>query len=200
MTMNVTNKSKIFYLMILIIFVSIVGIFWLDYIGFFNLSKVIGTYYEKDVPSVVDATDDEPSLIEREEFEKEKNKLRERIEQLDKREAQIGEIEKTLDEERGKIAEIKKGLELEKTKLEKEKNQYSGYKRNVGVLARKIESMRPREAVEIIVNWEETLIIDVLRQMDANAEEAGTNSITSYLISLMPRIKASRVMYLMTQM
>jgi flagellar protein FlbB len=70
----------------------------------------------------------------------------------------------------------------------------------VVTLAQKIESMRPEEAVEIMIKWEEPLIIDVLRQIDANAEEAGRTSITSYLISLMPREKASRIMYLMTQL
>ncbi|HPB81225.1 MAG TPA: hypothetical protein PK200_04210 [Spirochaetota bacterium] len=54
-------------------------------------------------------------------------------------------------------------------------------------------------AAEIMVKWEDSLIIDVLRQIDSNAEEAGRSSITSYLISLMPGNKASRIMYLMTQ-
>ena len=60
--------------------------------------------------------------------------------------------------------------------------------------------MPPDESVKIMVNWEDPLIIDVLRQMDSDAEAAGRTSITSYLITLMPKEKASRIMYLMTQL
>jgi flagellar protein FlbB len=60
--------------------------------------------------------------------------------------------------------------------------------------------MPPDESVKIMINWEDPLIIDVLRQMDRDAEELGRQSITSYLITLMPKEKASRIMYLMTQL
>jgi flagellar protein FlbB len=194
------ERAKIFYLLILIIFIVIVGIFWLDYIGLINMNKVIRSYTERDAASVLNAADDEPSLIEREEFEKQKEKLNERIEQLDKREASIEQNEKELDKEKEKLQEIRKGLNLEKDKIEKEKKMYSGYKKNVVDLAQKIYSMRPEEAIQIILNWEDPLIIDVLRQIDADAADAGKISISSYLISLMPRDRASRVMYLMTQL
>ena len=98
------------------------------------------------------------------------------------------------------LDEMRKSLELEKRKLEESQKQYSGYKKNVVELAKKINSMRPDESVQIMLRWEDTLVIDVLRQMDAEAAEAGTGSITSYLISLMPRDRASRIMYLMTQL
>lgn len=197
---RIAEKTKIIYLLLLIVFVLVVGFLWLDYIGFINLAKITGKYYTEEAPSVLEAADDEPSLVEREEFEKEKQKFLERVEDLDKREMQIIAAEKDLDAEREKLEEIKKGLDLEKRKLENEKKRYSGYKKNVVTLAEKIESMRPEEAVEIMIKWEEPLIIDVLRQIDANAEEVGRTSITSYLISLMPREKASRIMYLMTQL
>ncbi len=109
-------------------------------------------------------------------------------------------MQKEIEREQEKIEEKRQGLELERKKFEEEKNQYSGYRQNVIDLATKIQSMPPQDSVEIMVNWEEPLIIDVLRQMDDNAEEAGATSITSYLISLMPREKASRIMYLMTQL
>lgn len=195
-----SEKAKVLYLIILIIFIVIVGVFWLDYIGLFNINKVIRSYTKSEPASVLDATDDEPSLIEREEFEKQKNKVRERIEELDKREAKIEQTEKELDKEKEKLQEVRKGLELEKVKIENEKKMYSGYKKNVVDLAKKITSIRPEEAKDIILNWEDPLIIDVLRQIDADAAEAGKMSITSYLISLMPRDRASRIMYLMTQL
>ncbi|MBN2038655.1 MAG: hypothetical protein JW864_01340 [Spirochaetes bacterium] len=197
---TMTEKAKAVYLIILIIFVTLVGIFWLDYIGLININKVYRSFVKTEVPSVLDAADDEPSLIEREEFEKQKEKLFERVEELDRREATILQMEKEIEKEKEKLLEMRKGLNLEKEKIEKDKNLYSGYKRNVTDLAQKIGSMKPEEAIEIILNWEDPLIIDVFRRMDVEAEEAGTQSITSYLITLMPRDRASRITYLMTQL
>lgn len=195
-----TDKTKIIYIVIMILFIITIGLFWLDYIGLINIGKVYHQYIVKEAPSVVDAVDDEPSLIEREEFEKEKDQLLQRIEELDKREAKIVEAEKAVAKEKERIAQMLKGLEQEKKAFDLEKKKHSGYTKNVIDLARKIENIPPQEAVDIMVQWEETLIIDVLRQIDQNAQRAGTMSISTYLLTLMPREKAGRVMYLMTQL
>lgn len=196
---NISEKAKAFYLIVLILFISAFGLFWLDNIGMINLGRYIAVF-KKQPPSVMDAKGDEPSLIALEEFNKEKERLRERIEDLDRREALIAEKEKDLEAEKEKMEEVKKGLDLEKKKFLAEKKKYSGYRDNVKKLAQKIANMPPEESVKIMVNWEEPLIIDVIRQMDSDAAEAGTASITSYLITLMPKAKASRIMYLMTQL
>ena len=40
----------------------------------------------------------------------------------------------------------------------------------------------------------------LIRQMDADSASAGRMSITAYLMTLFPKEKASRIMYLMTQL
>ncbi|MDY6969137.1 MAG: hypothetical protein SVR08_10870 [Spirochaetota bacterium] len=194
------GKINALFLVIILLFIIAAGFLWLDHIGIINLSKIIKNFYKKEIPLVLDAKDDEPSLIALEEFEKEKQKLIERIENLDKREALIIEKEKELEKEKEELEAIRKGLQLERKKLDNEIKSRSGYKKNVIDLANKVSSMRPEEAVEIMIKWDDALLIDVLRQIDINAEEVGTVSITSYLISLMPREKASSIMYLMTQL
>lgn len=195
----VSDKAKIFYLIIFIFFISGFGLFWMDYIGLIDLNEYT-RHFREEPASVLNTTGDEPTLVEREEFEKEKLRLQERIEDLDRREAMISEKEKDIVAEREKMQEIRKGLELERRKLEMQQKQYSGYQKNVKKLADKINSMPPKDAVGIMVGWEDTLIIDVLRQMDSEAEKAGKASITSYLLTQMPKDKASRIMYLMTQL
>jgi flagellar protein FlbB len=197
--MAVSDKSKIIYLLILIIFLAGLGVFWLDYINLINLTKYKRAF-QGEPALVVDASGDEPSLVEKEEFEKEKNKILERIEDLDKREALIAEREKELESEKDKLDQVRNGLELEKKKLEDERKKDSGYRKNVQVLANKMSNMPPEESVKIMVNWDDPLIIDVLRQMDADSAAAGKVSITAYLITLFPKEKASRIMYLMTQL
>jgi len=196
---NISERSKVLYLILFIFFITIFGIFWMDYIGLLDIEKYF-IDLKKEPELVVNAKDDEPSLIEREEFEKEKQKIIERTEDLDKREAVLAEKEKDIEAEKERLTEINRGLALEKKKLEDSKNQYSGYRVNVKKLAEKISAMPPDESVKIMVQWEDPLIIDVLRQMDSDAENAGKSSITSYLITLMPKEKAGRIMYLMTQL
>jgi hypothetical protein len=93
--MAVSDRSKIIYLLILIVFLAGLGIFWLDYINLINISNYTRAF--KGEPGlVVDASGDEPSLVEKEEFEKEKDKILERIEELDKREALLLKEKKNL--------------------------------------------------------------------------------------------------------
>jgi flagellar protein FlbB len=195
----VTEKSKIIYLLILILFISLVGLFWLDYIGLVSINRFVAQY-RSEPESVLNARGDEPSLLEREEFDKEKQRLAERIEDIDRREALLIEKEKSFELEMEKISETRKGIDLEKKKFDQEKTKHTGYKKNIKDLSQKISSMPPEEAAKIISAWEDSLIIDVLRQMDQDATDVGKTSISSYLITLMPKDKASRIMYLMTQL
>ena len=64
----VSDSTKVVYLILMIVFIIIVGLFWMDYIGLINLGKIYHHYIVTEAPSVVDAADDEPSLIEREEL------------------------------------------------------------------------------------------------------------------------------------
>ncbi len=195
---HVSDKSRILYLLILIVVLICFGVFWLDYLGLLSVGEKIRSF-RGEAPAVTEAQGDEPSLLEREAFEKEKQSIEEREENLDKKEAVLNERETDLKAREDQLEEKLRGLEMEKKKFEDSKTEYAGYERNVKVLAEKIAAMPPEESVKIMVNWEEPLIIDVLRQMDADSAAAGTSSMTSYLITLMPKDKASRIMYLMTQ-
>lgn len=198
---NVSNRAKILYLLLLILFISGAGLFWMDYIGLVDIQSRFARF-RGEPELVTEAKDDEPSLVEREEFEKEKQKHAERIEELDKREALIAEKEKELESQKEKLDETHKGLQLEKKKFDQEKSRYAGYRKNVKVLANKMVNMPPEDSVTIMLNWEDPLIIDVLRQIDLDAADVGRSSITPYLIQIMSQKKsdrASRIMYLMTQ-
>ena len=197
--MQMSGKSKVIYMIIFIFFLAGLGFYWLDYIGMINIDKMTRKVFHRHPASVLYAGDDEPSLIAKEEFEKQKEELKERIEELDRREALLTEQEKNSQTDKDKFDEMKRSLDQDRKKFEDEKNRYVGYKKNVLDLASKLGNMPPKESVPIMTKWEDTLLIDVLRQMDKNASDQGKQSITPYLISLMPKDKAARIMYLMTQ-
>ncbi|MCL2026101.1 MAG: hypothetical protein FWG92_04770 [Leptospirales bacterium] len=194
-----SDKMKILYLVILIFFIAVSGVMWLDYIGLVDLSGKMGFLRGKP-ELVIDAAGDEPTLIDREKLAKEQQALVSREEELNKRETLLKEKENEFLAEQEKLAEQKRGLEIEQKKLADQKNEHAGYEKNIRVLANKIANMPPEESVQIMTGWDDPTIIDVLRQMDVDADTEGSTSITSYLITLMPREKASRIMYLMTQL
>lgn len=196
---NVSDRARIIYLVILIIFIAVFGLFWLDYIGMVDMGPYLSRF-RSEPESVLTAPGDEPSLVEREEFEKQRARLQERIEDIDRREAMLTEKEKNLSGEDEKLRDMKHGLDIEKKKFQSEKTRHSGYIKNIKDLATKIISMPPEESVKIMEKWEDVLVIDVLRQIDEDAREQGKMSMSSYLITLLPKDKASRVMYLMTQL
>ena len=154
---GVSEKSKMLYLVLLIFFLSAIGVFWLDYIGLINISN-FARQFRSSSESVMETSGDVPSLVQREEFLKEKDRLVERIEDLDKREALLAEREGDLNTEKNRLDEVKKGLELERKKLEDDKKKYSGYRKNVEVLADKMGNMPPDESVKIMEKWEDPLI------------------------------------------
>ncbi len=195
---KVSNNAKVLYLVILIIFLLGTSVFWFDYIGLISLNKYIDKIKGKTT-LVKNIKGDEPDLVAREEFNKQIAKLQERIEALDKRESSLQQREKKLQTDVEKLEQMKKGLQLEKKKFIASKSKHADFQKNIRVLAKKISNMPPGDSVKIMIRWEDPLIIAVLRQMDSDAQNAGTQSITSYLITLMPKEKASRIMYLMTQ-
>ena len=110
--MQVSEKSKVIFLLLLIFFLAASGTLWLDYIGMINLTKFTGGLFHKESASVLYAGDDEPSLVKLEEFEKNKEQMKERVDDLDRREAMLSEEEKRVGADKEKIDEQRRGIPL----------------------------------------------------------------------------------------
>ena len=81
------------------------------------------------------------------------------------------------------INEIKAGVMAERKKLAMMAQDIEDRNTKVADLANKVGNMPPEKAVEMMVNWRDFDIIDVLRQMDRNAAATGTPSITPFLLT-----------------
>ena len=78
--MRASNKMKAVYLVLVVLFLTGLGFYWLDYIGLISLDRMERKVFHRESPSVMYASDDEPSLIAKEEFNKAKEQLTERTE------------------------------------------------------------------------------------------------------------------------
>lgn len=195
-----STKLRVVYLLIVILFLVVAGFLWLDYIGLMDLNKYHEQYISESTEKSINAKDDEPSLLAKEELKKRQERLDEKAESLSLKEIKLKEIEKSLSKKEEQLNEKAKGLDLEAKKLEEKKKRYESYRENINDLARKIGNMPPEGAIKIMSKWDDLLVIDVLRRMDQLAAQEDRQSITSYLLFLMQQNNPERAGTIMRKM
>ena len=122
--------------------------------------------------------------MEKLDFKKKEEKLLEAKEELEKAKLSLDEELAKLKAEAEKLEQLKENLRKKEKSLAEKEAESSSRLEQVKVLANKVSSMPPNKAVEMLVNWPDTDIIEVFKQMDKNAEEDGRPSITTYLLTL----------------
>lgn len=177
-----TERTRIFYLVLLIIFLLVIGFFLFDYYRFIEADEIFPSLAKK--PAVVKLDQESPTEMEKLEFQKQAEKLVEERQELEKLKKQIDEEKERLKSEREKLKQAKENLDKKYQKIAIEEDQEKSRKERIEAMARKVSGMPPKKAVEMLVNWPDTDIIDVFKQMDITAEEEGTSSITTYLLTL----------------
>ncbi len=83
--------------------------------------------------------------------------------------------------------------------LSEKLREYDNYKENIKTQAGYLINMPPPAAVERISKLDDLLAIDILRQIDKEAEEEGKVSVVPYFLSLMDPDKAATLQRKMTK-
>ena len=197
----VTNFIKIIFLLLLILVIFVGGIFWFDHLGLIDYKRLIGPY-EKYLPSFMrrgEPVDEDSLLLEREFLKKQETMLLEKERQLELRAQELEVQELSLKESEAKLKEDAASLEEEKKVLSEKLREYDNYKDNIRKQAEYFTNMPPAAAVERLAKLDDLLAIDILRQIDASAEEAGRASVVPYFLSLMDPEKAATLQRKMTK-
>lgn len=142
---------------------------------------------------------EDPFLIEKDELRKQWLVLDEKERLYKERQNEFGKKEQVLDE---KLKEADNQITLAKDMQKKQEDiakQYEDRQANVAVLAKKIGNMPPKDGVVLLEKMDPVLAVDVIRRMDAIAEEGGKKTITDYLLSLMDKEKASTIIRLISK-
>lgn len=194
-----TNQRLAVVLVLLIIFLSFSIFYFLDLIGVLKAEKVFPFLQAKNPPVIDDSA--YPLEMEKLELQKLQDKLAEKEEELARREKELQD--KTLETEQKlkEIAELKEGILAERKKLEMLTRDFEDRQKKIKELANKVINMPPEKAREMMQNWRDFDIIEVLRQIDKDAEAEGNPSITPYLLTLFPperRAEITRKMLLPT--
>ncbi len=201
-TSAISNLLKMLFLILLIVVLILGGIFWFDRLDLLDYKRVMGPLSQYLPPFLQRGEmplEDDEFLLERASIEKQEQRLMDIEKDLEKRERELEDQKLLLSEHEAKLSEEAKRLEEQEKVLSEAQRQYDNYKDNVRRQAEYFVSMPPQQAVERLQKLEDLLIVDILREMDRNAEEAGTRSIVPYYLSLMDAERAASVQRKMTK-
>ncbi len=198
---TIRNLLKILFLLFLILVIALGGIYWFDHLGLIDYKKVVGPF-ERYLPAFMkrgEVVEEDPFLLEREFIGKKEEVLLAKTMELEDRKQEIEERELTLSETEARLREETKRLEEEKKVLSEKLREYDNYRENIRKQAEYFTSMPPESAVERLTQLDDLLVIDILRQIDKDAEEEGRLSIVPYFLSLMDPSKAAVIQRKMTK-
>lgn len=176
------EKRMSFFLILVIAFLSFAVIYLLDGLGIIRGGDYI-TMLKDENPPILEDTEF-PGEVEKLRFQKWEERLMQREEEIASREAIVDGRFLEVQQKEQEINEIKAGVMAERKKLAMMAQDIEDRNTKVADLANKVGNMPPEKAVEMMVNWRDFDIIDVLRQMDRNAAATGTPSITPFLLTL----------------
>lgn len=177
------NQRRFVLFLLLLIVVFSAGIFYaLDSTGIVRATDIFPFLAPKNPLRIEDK--DYPTEVEKVEFQKWEQKLLEREEILARRESELQNQETGSEEAKREIDEMRKALRAEKEKFIVMQKEWDDRQKKVKDLAEKVRNMPPQKAQEMMQSWRDFDIIDVMRQMDKDAETEGTASIVPYLLTL----------------
>ena len=177
------NQKRFILFLLLLIVVFSGGIFYaLDATGMIRASDILPFLAPKNPLRIEDK--DYPTEVEKVEFQKWEQKLIEREEALARREAELKSKETGGEDQKREIEETRRALRAEKEKFIAAQKEWEDRQKKVKDLAEKVRNMPPQKAQEMMQSWRDFDIIDVMRQMDKDAELEGNPSIVPYLLTL----------------
>jgi len=191
---RVGAAPRIFGLTLLVLVLALGGALWFDFLGLIDVTSLFSPALRwvglepREEPVAVE---DSPLLLEDERLAKREealailsDELDGRAEGLAEREAELEALAEQLEEREAALADREKSV-IEA--LRRVENQRAALVK----LSTYLTNMPPEDAVDIMVGYRDSTLIDVLLVTDELAEEAGQASIVPFWLSLMPSERAA---------
>ncbi len=186
---------KIILLLLLIILILMGGLLWFDYLGLINVKEkfapvlsMVGISPPEKIENAGDLL-----LLEKERIKKQTEALDLRAEALNKREKAIKKKENEINEKVESLNEQGKALQEKEKSFNERAKEYENRDKNLRQASKYFVGMPPKDAVARLLKMNDQDIIDILRVTEKMAQEAGTDSIVSYWLSLMPAERAADI-------
>lgn len=191
--------GRVIVLLLLVIILSVGGIFWFDYLNVIDAKSVLSPIYSR-IPFVPGAGRSQPKIDADDFINLDAERLAIRLEALELRNMEMDTKERDLDNRYGEIVQMAQELDEQKKALEDMEKSLTATRadaedksRNVEQNARYLVGMPPQNAVGIIAALDDQDAIDVLRKTEEIARAEGKQSVVAYWFSLMDPVRAAEL-------
>ncbi len=189
---------RIVGLIFLILAMAIGGLFWFDFLGVINASRLLSPVLGLFNAAPVTIDPDDPLLLDSIRVRRQEEALELKYQDLVTRNDELNKNENTFSQRASELDEREKAHDLRENSFKERTQQYDDRYANLVQNARYLNSMRPDEAVKILAAYDDQLMIDTLRVAQEIADQAGAVSLVSVWLSRMDANRASEIQRKMT--
>lgn len=199
---RVNVAPRIFLLFVLVAVLLLGGTIWFDILGLIDARPLIGPVLNllnlsPEETVAVDYSDVE--LLDSMELAKRELAIDMHLETLENSREQLSQEMESYQERLSQLEEREKIQSDRENSFNEKLNRYDDRRAGLVQNARDLTSMRPQDAVDILNEYDDQLLIDTLRMVQELADEAGTFSLVSTYLSLLPEERAAAIQRKMTQ-
>lgn len=192
------NIGKTIILLFLIIILILAGLVWFDYLSVIQVKSVFAPIYRLfglQTQTSTSATGTAPleADLDNDRFQKRLESLTLKEEELNQREIQLSQAEALNQQTAQELENRRVAQEEREVAFNSTVTQYDGRQLNIVTNVQNLNNMPPQNAVDILVAMDDQDVIDILRMADQIAEEAGSVSLASTWLMMMPADRAAQV-------
>ncbi len=191
------RNRRIIFLLFINLGLAFLSIYILDILQIIDYRQIINEVpFLRESPS---AKIEDPYLLEKVELDKKWQTLDERIRNFEEEKKKLEEESRKIEIDKENVAKDKENVKNMIDNFQKDKNEKDSYDKRVDQVSIQLENMPPEDAVKILGKQDDMMIMDILKRMDARAQEAGRSSPVSHLLSLMDPDQSARIQRKMLQ-
>ncbi len=193
-------NKRLLNLIALNVFLFFSILLWIDFLGLINIEEDLYPTLEK-IPllsGLVAKRADDPFLLTREERRKEAIKREVEWRKIKQYEKKLELKEKEIDGKAKSLEEYEKRLNEKEKEIDNKYKENETYKQKIMLQAKYFVSMPPADAVKRLEKLDDLLVIDIFKEIEKEASEAGKQSLVPYLLKLMDPDRAATIQRKMT--
>ncbi len=192
------NIGKTIILLFLIIILLLAGLVWFDYLGVIQVKSIFAPIYRLfglQTQTSTSATGTAPleADLDNDRFQKRLESLTLKEEELNQREIQLSQAEALNQQTAQELENRRAAQEEREVAFNSTVTQYDGRQLNIVTNVQNLNNMPPQNAVDILVAMDDQDVIDILRMADQIAAEAGSVSLASTWLMMMPADRAAQI-------
>jgi flagellar protein FlbB len=188
--------GRVIILFILILLLAAGGLLWFDYLGIIQSRQYFAPIYKLfgSTPRAGIST------LPTESGDLDADRIAKRLEAIDLRSQELDLKQADLDRKDGEITQKTQELDDRLASVEERERSFNEIikqtddrKANINQIAVYMNGMPPKNAVDNLLAMDDQDVIDILRQVEANAKKDGKTSSVAYWFSLMPAARAAEI-------